>query len=187
MAGNKVGIFWKLEIGLACHLYKEPGASITPLVHRVVNQADVTMEWDALVSRLQVGLGCYSVLVVAEIIAGIRQNLYQRDTNIRYMPLLPIRHDEGQPIQDKLPEAGIVLRKIVDLRLNQNWWWTGIFRFTIKVAGAVRLEGEIYTVVALVEAMLIRLNQAERVRVEISSLVNGTLQTIRQVGIIRIA
>src|SRR6266568_4658622 len=111
----------------------------------------MTMDRDALASRLQVGLGCHGILVVAEIISGICQNLYQRDTNIRYMPLRPIRHDEGQPVQDELPEAGVVLRKIIDLRLNQNRGWTGIFRFTIQVAGTVCLEGEIYTGIAWIK------------------------------------
>src|SRR5713101_4268000 len=99
----------------------------------------MTMDRDALASGLQVDLGCHGILVVAEIIAGICQNLYQRDTNIRYMPLLPIWHDEGQPVQDKLAEAGIVLRKIVDLRLNQDRRGTGVFRLTIQVAGTNRL------------------------------------------------
>src|SRR5438874_10799396 len=104
-----------------------------------------------MVSQLQVGLSCHSILVVAEIIAGICQNLYQRDTNIRYMPLRPIRRDEGQPVQDKLAEAGIVLRKIIDLRFNQNRWWTGIFHLAIQVAGTVCLEGEIYTGIAWIK------------------------------------
>src|SRR5712691_3965818 len=105
----------------------------------------MTTDGNALPCCLQVGFGRNGVLVVAKIITDIRQYLYQRDANIWDVALLPIRHDEGQPIQDKLTKAGIVLREIIDLPFNQNPWWASVYHLTIEVARTVGLEGEIYT------------------------------------------
>src|SRR6266568_4230024 len=151
---------------------------------------------DALAGRFQVGFGRNGVLVVAEVVANIGQYLYQRDANIWDVALLPIRHDEGQPIKDKLTEAGIVLREIIDLRFNQSPWWAGVYRLTIEVARTVGLEGEIYTRIAWIETLerligrwvrFVHLNQAQRIDGEIARLINRDLHAIGQVRVIRVA
>ena len=108
----------------------------------------MTTDRDTLAGRFQVGFGGNGVLVVAEVVTHIGQYLYQRDANIGNMPLLPVGHDQGQPIKDKLAEASIVLRQIIDLWLVQHPWWAGVCCRAIEIAGAVCLEGEIDTGIA---------------------------------------
>src|SRR5438128_1728737 len=109
---------------MACP-YADPGTSIAPFVHQVVNQADMATYRDTLAGSLQVGFGCDSILIIAEIIANIRQYFYQGNAYVRYMTLLPVWHDEGQSIQDELPETCVVFGKIVDFRLNNRFRWAG--------------------------------------------------------------
>ncbi len=108
-------------------VHADPGAGVAALVHLVVDQARVAAYRDALAGRLEVGLGGDGVLVVAEVIADVGEDLDEGDAEVGGVALLPVRHDERQAVQDQGAEAGVVLGEVVDLGLVALGWGTNVF------------------------------------------------------------
>jgi hypothetical protein len=67
-------------------------------MHLVINERGVTAHGDALARRIQICLAADCVLIVAQIIARVGQQLDERNPYVRNVPLLPIGHDESKAI-----------------------------------------------------------------------------------------
>jgi len=60
----------------------------------------------------QVRLGGHGVLVVAEVVADVGQQLDEGDADVRDVALNhATRHGDGQPVEEELTEAVVVLRR----------------------------------------------------------------------------
>ena len=111
---------------------RDEGARIAAFVHAVIDQPRMPAHRDALARGAQVGLGGDRVLVVAELVGGVRQRLHQCDAEVRHVALLPCRHAQREAVEEQLAEAGIVLRQVVDLRRGRRW------RHARRLVGAVQ-------------------------------------------------
>ena len=107
-------------------------ARIAAFVHAVVDQPRMPAHRDASARGAQVGFGGDRVLVVAEVIGGVRQRLHQRDAEVRHVTLLPRRHVQREAVEEQLAEAGVVLGEVVDLRRGRRW------RHARRLVGAVQ-------------------------------------------------
>src|SRR6266852_703688 len=103
------------------------------------------------------------------------------------MRLLPVRHDQRQPIQDQLAEAGIILGEIIDLGLIALRRRADLLRLAIKIGWTPRLEVEVDRIVARVEAVhrltgrapvIIELHQTQYICREITVLIEVNYQII---------
>ncbi len=109
-------------------------------MHEVVEQTGMATNGNSP----QIGLGRDRILVVAQLVARIRQQFHQRDANVGWVALLPIGHDERHAIENQPPETGVIFRQIIDLRRRKRRRRTHTHRLAVKVAGAFHLEGELY-------------------------------------------
>ena len=71
----------------------------------------------------EIGFGSDGILVIAQVVGGISKQLDQRDADIGYMPLLPIRHRKREPVVNELTKTCVILRKIVNVRNGENLRW----------------------------------------------------------------
>ena len=94
----------------------------------------------------KIGLGGDGILIIAEVISGIGQYLHQGDAGIRCVTFLPFRHGDAKPIQHEAPEAGVVLRQIIELRRCLRCRFTQWRPWTVEVTGTVDLERKIHPV-----------------------------------------
>ncbi len=107
---------------------------------------------NASARRVKIGFCGHRILVTAEVIPHIGQQLHQGNADVRHMALLPVRHHQRQTIQDQLAETGIILGQVVDLGLFFYFRRADSGRFAIEIAGAVYLETEIDTVIAWIKS-----------------------------------
>ena len=180
-----LGIEGYRSVGLEAY----PGPGIAALVQRVVHQPGVAAHRDALPSGAQIGLGGDGVLVVAEMVAGVGEHLDDGDAQVRHVALPPLGHHQGQAVQHQLPEAGVVLGEIVDLRLVPRLRRAHPFRLAVQVARAVHLEGEGDAVVVRIErgmgpedAVLVLLDDSQQVSGEVSFAVGHHVHGVVQAG-----
>ena len=71
------------------NLELQPGTRVAAVVHRVVDQQRMAPQRDAAPRRVQIRLGRDRVLLVAELVADVGQQLDQRDAVVRDAALLP--------------------------------------------------------------------------------------------------
>src|SRR6185436_7520188 len=83
-------------------------------------QPRMPLHRDPLPGCIEIGFGGYRVLIVRQIVANIRQQLDQRDAEVRNVPFLPTWHRLGEPIEHQLAEAGVVSREVIDLRIGDS-------------------------------------------------------------------
>ena len=121
---------------------RHPGAGIRSLMHPVADQAGVAAHGDAEAGGAQVGLGGDGILVVAEPVADVGEQLEEHDADVRHVPLLPLRHRQGETVQEELPEAGVVLGEIVDVGGRLRPGRADGRRLAVEIGGAAGLERE---------------------------------------------
>jgi len=56
------------------------------------------------------------------------------------MTFFPAGHDQGKAIENELAKAGIVLRKIIKVRLIQAFGRASVVRDAVKIAGTTDFE-----------------------------------------------
>ena len=106
---------------------------------------------DPLPGRMQIGLCGHCILIIAEMVAGIGQDLHQGHADIRHMPFLPFRHGQGEAVKDQLAKAAVILGKVVELRLLEWFRRADLLLFAVQFVGTIDLEAEIQAVIALVK------------------------------------
>ena len=94
----------------------DQGPGVAALADRVVDQPGMPAQRDAAARGAEVGLGADRVLLVAQVIRGVREHLGQRDAEVGGVRLGPPRREHRQPVQHHLQEAGVVLGQVVDVR-----------------------------------------------------------------------
>ena len=131
----------RCDLQLRADLQAHPDARVAPVVHRVVDQPDMPAHRDPLPRRVQVGLGGHRVLLVAELVAGVGEQLHQGHSQIGDVALGPLRREQGEPVEQQLTEAGVVLGEVVQRGLGEPgrraWRWQAI-----GLARAASGEGE---------------------------------------------
>src|SRR5206468_148985 len=149
--------------------------------------ADVAAHRNALTGGPQVSLGGDSVLVVAEIVADVRQHLDQHDADIGDVRLLPVRHSQREAIENQLAKAAVVFSEIVDLRVRARWRRALGRLLAIEVGRAPGAEIEDHGTVERIEAVhrliggtavLVELYEAERVIGEVAGAVDTDFETV---------
>ena len=80
----------------------------------VVDEPGVPANGDTHPCGAQVSLGGHGVLVVAQPVTFVREQLHQRDPDVGDVAFGPLRHREAQTVEQQLPEALVILCQIVD-------------------------------------------------------------------------
>ncbi len=94
---------------------------VAPVVHAVVDETPVARRRDAVPAGVEVGFGARpGILAIAQVVAGIGQQLDQGHAEIGRQPLLPAGVAQRDQIDHQPAEALIVLRQIVERRLRQR-------------------------------------------------------------------
>ena len=106
---------------------------------------------DTLARGSKIGLGRHRILVVAQVIAGVSQQLDERDAQVGRVGLGPLRHDQRQAVEDQFAKALVILRQVIDIRLRALRRRAGARRLAIQIGGAARLETEADLVVPRIE------------------------------------
>src|ERR1043166_4864228 len=88
------------------------------LVHEIVDQPRVAPDGDSLSRRIEICFRRDCILVVAEVIARVGQQLDQRDAHVGHVSLGPTGDQNGEAVKNQLAKALIILREIVDFRLD---------------------------------------------------------------------
>ena len=91
----------------------------------------------------EVRLGGDGVLVVAEVVAGVGEQLDEATSEVRRVALAPVRHDDGEAVEHQAPEARVVLGEVVDLRAAASSGSSQlVVGGAVELARAVDLERE---------------------------------------------
>ena len=114
--GSGRHLHWRAAI----HGHVDPRSRVAAVVHPVVEQARVPPHRDAPARRAEVGLRRHRVLVVAELVADVREQLDERDLEVGRVALVPVGRDHGHPVEHQPPEARVVLGQVVDLGLVEG-------------------------------------------------------------------
>src|SRR6516162_11395529 len=99
---------------------------------------------DSLARGSQIGFGSDGVLIVAEIVGHISQNLDQGHTDVGLVSLLPGGYSERHAVQDQLPEALVILGEVVDTWLSRRGTRTDSLCKAIEAGRACGFEREIH-------------------------------------------
>ena len=106
---------------------------------------------DALARRIQIGFGCYGILVIAQLVAGVGQHFNQGNLQVGHVPLGPTGQHQCQAVQNQLAKAGIVFGQIVNLGFDQHSRWARPRHRTIQIRWAIHFEREINMVIAHIQ------------------------------------
>ncbi|RIH81688.1 hypothetical protein Mrose_03550 [Calidithermus roseus] len=142
--GAGVGAGQDQAVGGGGDLEADPGPRVAAVVHGVVQQPGVPPQRDALPRGAQVGFGGHGVLVVAQVVAHVGQQLHQCHLQVGGRALLPAGHEQGQPIEHQAAEAGVVLGQVIQPGLAQRLGRTLLLGGAVEVAGALDLEGKLH-------------------------------------------
>ncbi len=86
-----------------------PGPGVAALVQAIVHQPCVAADGDAAPGCAQIGLGGHRVLIVAQLVPHIGEQVHQHHPDVGNVGLGPVWQGLGQAIENQLPEAGVVL------------------------------------------------------------------------------
>jgi hypothetical protein len=75
---------------------------------------------DALSGGAEVRFRAHGVLEVTELIADVREQLDERNLEIRRAAFAPIRHEHAQTIEHQAAETGVIFRQIIVVRFDQR-------------------------------------------------------------------
>ena len=177
----------------AGQFHADPGPGVAAVVHPVVDQRQVTAHRDPQPRGLQVRLGAHGVLVVAQFVAHPGQQLHDGYADVRLMGFCPGRHDQGQPVKQQLPEAGVVLGQVGQVRLGQDRRRAGLRGGAIKVRRAAGHEREADAGVARIHpgqrdigraALRVRLDQAQLIARAVPRLARRHLDAVVDLRIV---
>ena len=177
----------------AGHGQAHVGAGRAPVVHPVVDQPCVPPHRGPQPGRIEVGLGARRVEAVVEQVAGVGQQFDQRDADVGQVLLGPVRHGQAEPVEQRLPQAGVVAGQVVDHRSRRRRGDRGALRHAVHQRGAVLLEREVRVEAAHVETVVgvgagppVRAggDHAEPVAREVARPVDAQLQAAGQVRIL---
>ncbi len=139
--------------GLLLGLQADEGAGRAAVVHRVVDQPGMPTDRGTQPGGVEIRLGGDGVLLVAQPVPDVGEELHQGDGQIGHMPLGPLRHRQGEPVQQQPTEAGVVLGQIVDGRFRTaRSRRTGVGGGRAVQAVRSGVEGELLGGVAGIEA-----------------------------------
>src|SRR5262245_16399162 len=133
---------------------------------------------DAAPSRSDIGLGSYRVLLIAQMISDVGEQLGESHDEIGGTPLPPAGDELRDPIEDQSAEARVILREVVDIRgftFRRRALGCGA---AVEVAGTLDLEGELGACHGDVEPrkwewVRSRLDQAKRVAGEVAGRIGA--------------
>src|ERR1700740_1718293 len=101
---------WNLPVIVYLKVHKGP--RVAPVVHGIVHQTRMLLCRSSLACRVQVGLGCYGILEVTEIVAFEGEQFEQGDPEVGGVALDPAGVQLRNEIDEELAEAGVVLCQI---------------------------------------------------------------------------
>src|ERR1017187_2625905 len=177
-AGNEGRPGGQRQIRVSFHTY--PCAGIAAFVQEIVHQPHQAPHRDALAGGFQIGLGGNRVLVVTEVVAGVGEPLNQRDAEIGGVGFLPVRHEDGEAVQNELPETAVVFREVIDLGLRHHRRWTGTGWGAIQIGRAVDFEREVGRLIVRVDVS--DTDELQRISGEITGLIDRDHQRIVLIG-----
>ena len=90
------------------HVQAHPRPGVAAFVQAIAGQPGVPVNRNPVAGGLQVGLGRHGVLVVAQVVADVGQQLDQRDPDVGLVLLGPVRHRHREPVEHQLPQPGVV-------------------------------------------------------------------------------
>ena len=155
----------------------------------IIHQPRMAANGDAAAGGRKIRFGGDGVLIVAQIVADIGEDLDQGQPQIRRMALRPVRHDEGQPVQDELPEGGVVFGEIVDLRFGPLFGRAGDVIPAVQRADGCGMEGKVQAGIARVQAaqwpVCVRFHEAQGIGREVPHPADRDAQAIVAVRAIR--
>jgi hypothetical protein len=147
----------------------DPGASIASIMHWIIQQADMPADRGAAARSAKVGFRSDCVLLIAEIVSQVRQQLDQDNSQIRRAGFLPLGNDLGHAVQHELAETGVILCQIGDIQLGFSRRRTGDGLAAIEITFASYFERELNAGKNRIKvlwrtALVVRIHQAQRVR-----------------------
>ena len=86
-------------------------------MHSVVNQPGQAADGDAFPRRAEIRLGGNGVLAVAEVVGNVGKEFDEHYSEVGSVPFVPPGVDDGDPVQQQLTEALVVLGQVVDVGL----------------------------------------------------------------------
>jgi hypothetical protein len=128
---------------LTVHENTHPGARVRTLVRDVVHEPRVAAERRPAAGRLQVRLRRNRVLAVRELVGDVREQLDERDPDVRRAALGPPGREQADPVEHQRPERLEVLRQVVDRRRLAELGRAVADRRTVEVGRALDLEREL--------------------------------------------
>ena len=103
-----------VECKIGISLDANPGARVAAFVQLVVHKPRVTPHGDPLPRRVEIRFGRDRVLKVAQIVAGVSEQFDKRDAEVGHVAFLPVRNEQGQPVENQLAKTGVVFREVID-------------------------------------------------------------------------
>ncbi len=120
----------------------DPGAGVHPVVHGVVDEAGVAADGDAAAGGAQIGLRRDGVLLVAQLVADVGEQLDQGGADVGRVALVPVRLEEGEAVEEHPAERPVVLGQPVDGRMLEHRRRARIGLGAVQLALAHHPEGE---------------------------------------------
>ena len=165
----------------------QPHAGIAAVVHAVVDQQRMTTQRPPQARRCEIGLGGDRVLLVAQVIADIRDQLRERHAQIRGAALAPAGDELRETVEDHASEARVVLGEVVDDRCGRRLLRAHDYRLAVELARAFDLERERDLGEARVEVRRRRVvvrnpDQAQQVSREVAVAVDANDQHMVRLG-----
>lgn len=120
----------------------QPRACIGAVVQVVVDEPSVPAHRRPAACGAEIRFGGDRVLVVTELVAGVRKQLHERDAHVCRTAIAPVGQGGGEAIEQQSPEARIVLREVVQVRRRTLLGRTLDTCDAVGVGGAVHLERE---------------------------------------------
>ena len=162
-------------VGPGHHAHLHEGACAHAVVHPVVDQQGVPADRGPAAGGLEELLVRHGVLVVAQLVAHVREQLQERDAEVRLVALGPLGDTGGHEVQKRLAEARVVLGEVVDQRLGDLLGRALVVGPAVEAARAAGLEGEVHARVWRVEHGVL---DVQRVRGEVAGLAHIHAQVI---------
>src|SRR5215831_1064457 len=78
---------------------------------------------NAAAGGLQVGFRRHSILLVAELVARVGDQLSERHTEVRFTGGVPGGQKLFHPVQDQSAEASVIFGQVIDRRRNRRAGW----------------------------------------------------------------